>query len=715
LCYDILLTSLNEYAIITFKISALQRRTVMPELSQRLVDTPYKYSFADSKQMTFLKDDSPAAYNTQGIDYAKNGEYDLAIANFSKAIALDPNYADAYCNRGIAYDSKSEVELAIKDYTKAIQLEPCCAEAYNNRGITYGENNELDRAIRDFDKAIELKRDYDKAYNNRGAVYRNKGEYDKAIEDCNTVIQLKADYAEPYNNRGAAYRNKGEVDRAIQDYTKAIKLKPDFVEAYYNRGIAYYEKQEFDRAVKDYNKAIRLNPQFPHPYNNRGNVYYQRGKVQLAIKDYDKAIELNPQLATVYYNRGRAWLDLREWEQAKIDLTYAERGGVDIIAAFHDTYKSIAAFEQKNDFKLPQDITAMLTRYPVNSFVTTQRFLTVEGEHRNSPTVLKLLDKFRSSGKPLDAYLHGRSYSRIITGLNEAFIVKRNTRDALIAEDPVSVDILKPFIKGRDIKRWRVDPQDLWLICTHRGIEIDAYPAVKKHLEKYIEVLKKRTGKREWYELQIVPKDTDRFEQPKCVYRDFASETVFAFDDEGYYLGSPAFLLPTQELWLLGVLNTKAVSWFYARTAPQFRGGFLRFSPRYISQIPIPDMVPAQKALIHKLVTYILYLKKQPTTDGSNLANARDYVMVGHFENILSALVYELYLPDELHQGDKHFFAPLLDEQLFPLEEIEVRNGDKMSAFRDIFERLSNRHHPVERNLFFLGSVESIRIIEGRT
>ena len=133
---------------------------------------------------------------------------------------------------------------------------------------------------------------------------------------------------------------------------------------------------------------------------------------------------------------------------------------------------------------------------------------------------------------------------------------------------------------ARDIQRWRVKPtdesrreaQDKWLIWTHRGIDINAYPAIKKHLEKTRDALEKRSGKQEWYELQTVPKGTDTCEQPKCIYPDLASATAFAYDDEGYYVGSPASLLPTSELWILGVLNTRAVSWFYARTAPQIRG-----------------------------------------------------------------------------------------------------------------------------------------------
>ena len=596
------------------------------------------------------------------------------------------------------------------------------ASFYNNRGIDYGEKGEHDLAIKDFTKAIELKPDYALSYNNRGAVYRSKGEYDLAIEDCNKAIELKPDYAEPYSNRGAAYRNKGDYERAIEDYDKAIQLKPNFVEAYYNRGLAYHEKGELDLAIKDYSRAIELNSKIVHPYYNRGNAYYQKRDFDSAIEDYSKAIELQPEFGPAYCNRGEVRLHLKEWDKVRSDLTAAKNMGVDIVEAFHNTYKNIFTFERRNDVKLPKDIVAMLTQYSVNPFTTTQKIVTHDGKTQESAAVLELLEKFRNAGKPLREYLQQHSSRGITTGYNEAFILEREIRDVLIAEHPSSAEILKPFLMARDIQRWRVKPtdesrreaQDKWLIWTHRGIDINAYPAIKKHLEKSRDALEKRSGKQEWYEIQTASTDTTRFTQPKCIYADMASETAFAFDDEGYYVGNPASLLPTSELWILGVLNTRAVSWFYARTAPQIRGPFLKFTSRYVSQIPIPDMEPEHRALIHKFVEYILYLKKQPTVNSSDLKHARDAVMVGYFGNILNGLVYELYLPDDLHRGGKYFFQPLLDEKLPQLKEVEEREGDKIPVFRDIFDRLYDKHHPVAKNLYFLDSVKPIRIIESK-
>ena len=495
---------------------------------------------------------------------------------------------------------------------------------------------------------------------------------------------------------------------------------PNDAAFYNNRGEIYLREGKVDKAINDFNIAVKLQPKLAVAYNNRGNAYLLKGEVDKAIDDATTAIALDEKCSNAYYNRAEAWLHLKEWNKAKADLTTAKKLGMDIVATFHNTYRDVATFERRNSVKLPKDIVEMLRQYPVNSFTTTQRVLTAEGKPQESYAVLELLKKFRRTGKPLSEYLNRQSSRGITTGCNEAFIVKAATRDALIAEHPSSADVLKPILMARDIQRWRVkptdesrrEPQDKWLIFTHRGIDINAYPAIKKHLGKYRDTLEKRSGKQEWYELQTVPTNTVRFTQPKCLYADMASETAFAFDDEGYYVGSPASLLPTSELWLLGVLNTKAVSWFYARTAPQIRGPFLKFVPRYVSQIPIPDMESEQRTLIHKIVEYILYLKQQPTVKSRDLKYARDRVMVGYFNRIIDGMVYESYLPDELHKGRKHLFQPLFDEQLPRLEEIQ---GDKMSACRDIFERLYEKTHPVAVDLFFMSSVKSIRIIESRT
>ena len=232
-------------------------------------------------------------------------------------------------------------------------------------------------AIEAYSHVIELNPNNPNAYNNRGVAYSAKGDFDRTIEDYTKAIELNPNYAVAYNNRGGVYYLKEEYESAIVDFTKATELNPDYAVAYNNRGVAYYLKEEYESAIVDFTRAIELNPNYAIAYNNRGRAYGVKGEVDgltlrpdsptskraviRAIKDYNPAIGLNPEFAPAYYNRGVAWLRLREWERAELDLTVARDMGINIITAFCDDYESVEDFEERNGVQLPEDIIAMLT------------------------------------------------------------------------------------------------------------------------------------------------------------------------------------------------------------------------------------------------------------------------------------------------------------------------------------------------------------------
>ena len=674
-------------------------------------ESDYDRAIEDHNKVIQLDSHLVEAYNSRGIAYCYKGECDRAIVDINKAIKLKPNYAEAYNSRGIAYQAESDYDRAIEDHNKAIQLDSQLAEAYNSRGIAYCYKGDYDRAIVDINKAIKLKPNYAEAYNSRGIAYRDKGEIDRAIEDLNKAIQLDPQLAEAYSNRGVAYRNKGEVDRAIEDYNKAIKLKPKALEPYNNRGVAYCSKYDYTRAIRDFSKAIQLKPRLAVPYNNRGNAYSNKGEYDRAIVDLNKAIALKSNYAEAYYNRGEVWLRLEEWDKTRADLTVARDLGMDIIAAFHNAYENVEAYQRANRVKLPGAIAAMLTQRRRSRFPKKEKFIDFDVTTTKSSDELNLLAKLLSVGKPLSQYVQARPIFGIKTGRSGAFVVDGATRDQLIAEHPASANILKPFLHGRDIRRWQVARPDSWLIFTYRRIEINRYPAIRKHLEKYRSALNKRAGKQKWYELPATKNDAEFFTQTKLICPNSYDHQTFAVDTEGFYCGDTCYLIPTEETWLCGLLNSRIVEWFYWQVSNQSTGDYLRARSRYMQQIPIPDLTSAQKSQIDKIVDYLIFLQGQPTTSSGDLAHARDFIMPKYFERIIDGLVYESYLGEELHHGDKQFFKPLLDERLPQIEEIR---GDKMFALQEIFERLYERTHPIRRNLFFLDSVKSIRIIEGK-
>ena len=658
-----------------------------------------------------LKSDYVHAYRNRGAAYNEKGENGLAIKDYNKAIELNPTDGSLYNNRGNAYNDKGEFTRAINDYYKAIELYRKHPYPYNGCGEAYRKKGDIDQAIEYYTKAIKLQPDYHTPYNGRGEAYREKEEFDKAIENYTEAIELKPDYPLPYSNRGIAYRRTGKYDLAIKDYTKAIELKPDFVEVYNNRGNVYSDKGEFDRAIEDYTKAIELKPDYPEPYNNRGEVYSRKGEFRRAIKDYNKAIDLNGDYANAYNNRAEASLHLKEWSQARADLKTAKSMGMDIVALFHNEYKSVEKFEKHFGFKLPEDIAHLLTERLRTRYPKTRRFLDAEGNPIESPNVVNLRAQLRDAGTPLGEYVKSKPSFGINTAPTEAFVVDKAMRDELIASHPGSAEILKPFLHGEDIRRWHVDTPHQWLIFTHRGIAINDYLAILKHLEKYQETLSQRKGKHAWYELAASLDDAERFAQPKLVCPDTYNHQTFAVDTAGYYYGKTAYLIPTEERWLCGLLNSRTVEWFYSQTSKQLTIDYLRARSRYIQQIPIPHITPVHKALIAKIVDYLIYLQQQPEINSKDLEYARDRIMLGYFERVIDGLVYEAYLPAELHKSDKVFLQPLLDEGLPSIEEIQ---GDKMSAFRDIFELLYDRMHLVRRHLYYLDSIKPVRIIQGK-
>ena len=134
------------------------------------------------------------------------------------------NLAVAFTNRGLAYKSKGQWDKAIADFSEAIRLKPDFATAFNSRGNSYYGKGHFDRAIEDYDKAIELNPDLVEAFTNRGNVYRKKGQFDRAIKDYDKAIELKPVDGQIFANRGLAYEKKGAPDQALRDFTRARAL-----------------------------------------------------------------------------------------------------------------------------------------------------------------------------------------------------------------------------------------------------------------------------------------------------------------------------------------------------------------------------------------------------------------------------------------------------------------------------------------------------------
>ena len=184
-------------------------------------------------------------------------EVNAGLIKYTNATQLKLD-ADAYCNRGHAKETQGDLDGAIADYSKAIELKPDFALAYIARGYVEQRQGDLQGAIADSAKAIELKPDFALAYIARGYAKQSQGDLQGAIADSTKAIALKPDLAEAYISLGFFEAAKGDLNDAIADCTKGIALKPNLAEAYIQRGSIRYVSHDFTDALIDIQKALEL-------------------------------------------------------------------------------------------------------------------------------------------------------------------------------------------------------------------------------------------------------------------------------------------------------------------------------------------------------------------------------------------------------------------------------------------------------------------------
>jgi adenine-specific DNA-methyltransferase len=225
--------------------------------------------------------------------------------------------------------------------------------------------------------------------------------------------------------------------------------------------------------------------------------------------------------------------------------------------------------------------------------------LSEDGWQLFAPETRVVMDKLKVSGKSLEEYAKGEFCYGIKTGLGRAFEIDEEIRQRLISEDPNSDKIIKRWIKGRDVQRWRLNKQQRYIIFTPHGINIDEYPAVKGYLEQFrIDLAPKpfsgakgpgrKPGRYEWYELQDTFACWEKFSEPKIVYQRFQVKPAFVLDTEGNYPNDAIYILNLADLFLLGCLNS-TIGWYQiAYNCTAIQNGY-QLIWDYFKNVCIPD------------------------------------------------------------------------------------------------------------------------------
>ncbi len=286
-----------------------------------------------------------------------------------------------------------------------------------------------------------------------------------------------------------------------------------------------------------------------------------------------------------------------------------------------------------------------------NHFSVNQKSLDDRGWNFQKSENAGVLLKIKKVCVPLSEYVDENVFRGVLTGLNKAFIIDERTRNDLIHEDPKSAEIIKPFLTGNEIRRYGIESKGRYLIFTRRGVDIERYPAIKKHLERFKKELtpKKSTsqtigrkpGNYAWYEIQDVIAYHKEFKKPKLVYGKITTHPRFTIDRSGYLVNDSNFFFPSIDYALLSILNSK-IGWFLIKnTCTEVRGGY-QLIWKYFKNVLIPKAKsPKLEELAKKMLRLrekLLRLKGKQTEEFAKLERE-----IAELDRKIDELVYDLY------------------------------------------------------------------------
>ena len=331
-----------------------------------------RYSEAEVAFSQAIKINSLSSfYNNRGIIYYTQGKLELALADYNRALELNPESASAYGNRGNLYSEQGKLELALADYNRVLEINPESAYAYNNRGTIYYTQGKLELALADYNRVLEINPKDSKGYNNRGNLYSEQGKLELALADFNRALEINPESVDVYYNRGLVYKKQGKLKLVLADLNRALELNPQFAEAHYNRGLIHKELKNIEEARFNLQKAQQLfiaqgnhthaektanllselqqqnstvsvsnpnssiNNDDAKTYYNRGISYGNQKKWDLAINQYNQAISINSEYSEAYYNRSLIYQNQGKTDLAIADLNRAIEIDANYAKAYH--------------------------------------------------------------------------------------------------------------------------------------------------------------------------------------------------------------------------------------------------------------------------------------------------------------------------------------------------------------------------------------------
>jgi hypothetical protein len=307
---------------------------------------------------------------------------------------------------------------------------------------------------------------------------------------------------------------------------------------------------------------------------------------------------------------------------------------------------------EKDQFIKIGDGKRLSTFVEKNYIDVSLEYLSEDGWSFTSVETLKIIERMKRVSISLQTYVNGHMFRGIITGLNEAFVIDKPTRDKIIKEDSNSSEIIKPMLAGKNVRRYSSKFTDRYLIWTYIGVPIEKYPGIFNHLSQYKDRLKKRWDQgNHWWELRGCDY-YDLFKQPKIIYPDIATTCRFTVDNIGFFSVNTTYFIPGEDLYLLGILNSKVSNFYLSEVCAGLESSgsiYLRFFGQYLGNFPLRKIDPSNYqdktkydkmvALVQSILQLHISLEKVKTPTEKKVFQRQ----IETTDQQIDALVYELY------------------------------------------------------------------------
>lgn len=389
---------------------------------------------------------------------------------------------------------------------------------------------------------------------------------------------------------------------------------------------------------------------------------------------------------------------------------------VNILIAKRESWnKKVQAVAVKGDYKIGTSINDYLTK---NGILLND--LSKESWVILSKSDYEIKNKIAVTGTQLKDWKIEINYG-FKTGFNEPFFINEEEKENLIREDSKSAEIIKPLLRGREIKKYAYKFNENYVIFTHNGtktrkrVEVEKdYPAIFKHLSQYkdknspkaipnnkgvIQTLMDRQDQgAHWSNLRDCAY-ADSFENEKLIWLSITDKPAFAFDNKGMHVTAPAYIMTSHcNKYLMTVLNSKTMEWYLDKVSSSTGVGTNQWSKIFVEQLPIPELKETGRKPYETIAEYLIYLNDPKQAPVLEKVNNEAVSQV--FEDLVNMMVYELYFEEEMKAKEIDVLQFVTAKAFPDITQAE----DKKAIVQKVYYELQQKDNPIRNRILVASS-----------